>query len=253
MESKKRLAIAAAVILLIVGAMFTSFGRGLFALNTPQVVLPDPGSAAGNPSDSSAPAGSGYQRVEVTPQTVQEVIATLARPDSYCRELTVETFWGEDGASSSPVQVWVDGGWSHSRQVLPSGVVRHDLTGEDTLYYWYEGSPAYETAPAGSQDLAQRLPTYETVLELPAGDIRSAGYDASDGLPCILVEVALDAPERLERYWIGVDSGLLVRAETEQEGRVVYRVTASGELQSPCPAGLWFQLPNGTALHSVAQ
>jgi len=252
-EPKNRLVIVVAMIALIAGALFTSFGRSLFALNTPSIVLPDPGSLQGNQPGGSAPSEGGYQKVEVTPWTVQEVVATLARPDSYYRELTVETFWGEDGSAATPVQVWVDGDWSHSRQVLPSGLIRHDLTGEDTLWYWYDGSQEYETAPAGplASDLAQRLPTYETVLELSPDDITSAGYEMFNTLPCILVEVALESPGRLERYWIGVDSGLLIRAETEQEGQVTYRVTANGNLQSPCPAGAHFQLPDGTQLHAV--
>ena len=40
MEPKNRLLIAIAVIVLIAAAMFTSFGRSLFALNTPSVELP---------------------------------------------------------------------------------------------------------------------------------------------------------------------------------------------------------------------
>ncbi len=252
MEPKNRIYITAAVILLIVAAMFTSFGRNLFALNTPSVVLPDASAAAGGQPGGEVPSKGGFQRVEVTPGTVQGVIATLARPDSYYRELTVETFWGEDGSSSVPVQVWVDGGWSHSRQTLPSGAVRHDLTGEDTLYYWYDGSRDYQTAPAGPSDadLSQRVPTYEAVLELSPGDILSAGYELLGTSPCILVEVSLEEPERLERYWVSVDSGLLVRAEMEQDGQVVYRAAADGQMQSPCPAGVSFQLPDGTVLHA---
>jgi len=254
MESKNRMLIALAVIVLIVGAIFASFGWGLFALRTPSVTLPEAGSGSGDLPGGASASGEGYQMVEVTPKTVQGVIATLARPESYYRELTVETFW-EEGSSSLPVQVWVDGGWSHSRQVLPSGAVRHDLTGEDALYYWYDGSREYATAPAGPQssDLAQRVPTYETVLELPPGSITAAGYELFSALPCIRVEVSLEEPERLERYWIGVDSGLLVCAETEQEGQVTYRVTANGDLQSPCPAGAHFQLPDGEELHAAAQ
>jgi len=253
-EPKNRTYITAAVILLIVAAMFTSFGRNLFALNTPSVTLPAASAASGSQPGGEEPSGGGYQKVEVTPKTVQGVIATLSRPDSYYRELTVETFWGEDGASSTPVQAWVDGGWSHCRQVLPSGAVRHDLTGEGTLYYWYDGSRSYETAPAGPQgaDLSQRVPTYETVLELSPGDIVSAGYDLFGTLPCILAEVSLSEPDRTERYWVSVDSGLLVCAEMEQDGQVVYRVTADGEMQSPCPAGVSFQLPDGTQLHTAA-
>lgn len=111
--------------------MLASFGRVLFAADTPKVILP---SSSAGPGDISGSGGQeqDYQRVEVTTQTVTGVVATLARPASYYRTLTAETFW-EGGSSSVQVQVWADGGWSHSRQTLPSGAVRHDLTGEDTL------------------------------------------------------------------------------------------------------------------------
>ena len=77
----------------------------------------------------------------------------------------------------------MDGGWSHTRQVLPSGLIRHDLISEDTVYYWYEGSSDYLTAPAGggSADLAQHIPTYETVLDADPEQITGTGYDDSRG------------------------------------------------------------------------
>ena len=140
MDSKKRLAIALAITCLIVVAIFASFGRSLFFVQIPSITLADvDGAGSSSSGGSGGQEGDQYWQVAVTPETVQSVVATLARPDSYYRELTVETFWAE-GASSTQVQVWVDGGWSHSRQALPSGVIRHDLVGDGTLYYWYEGS-----------------------------------------------------------------------------------------------------------------
>lgn len=254
MEPKNRLLIAFAVIILIVGAMFTSFGRSLLTLNTPSVVLPGPSSPGDGPSGpGSQPAPSPYERVEVTPDTVQGVISTLKRSDSYSRELTVETLW-PGGASASSVQVWTDGSWSHSRRILPSGVIRHDLVGGDDLYYWYEGGSAYLTAPADelSSDLSQRIPTYETVLALEPSSITDAGYELRGELPCIYVEVAHGRLDGLERYWISVDSGLLVSAELEQEGQLVYRMTAYSPLTIPCPPSASFALPDGTSLHTVS-
>ena len=139
MEQKKRLVIVAAIVLLMAAAMLASFGRVLFAADTPKVILP---SSSAGPGDVSGTGGveQDYQRVEVTTQTVTGVVATLARPASYYRELTAETFW-DGGSSAVQVQVWTDGGWSHSRQTLPSGVVRHDLTGDGTLYYWPSAPP----------------------------------------------------------------------------------------------------------------
>ena len=249
MGPKNRLAIVVAIVVLIVGAMFTSFGRNLFALNTPEIALPD--SCA-----DSQPQGEGsqtYQMVEVTPQTVSDVVATLSRPSSYYRELSIDLLWAE-GSVSTQVQVWSDRGWSHSRQVLPSGAIRHDLAGEDTLYYWYDGSRQYETAPADERtaDLAQHIPTYETVIGLDPDEITDAGYETRGDLPCIFVEVRHRDPDLIHRYWVSVDSGLLVSAETLEEGRTVYRMTAYSPVQSPCPSDGEFALPDGTVLHSVS-
>lgn len=253
MEQKNRLLIVVAVTVLIMGAMFTSFGRSLFALNTPEVVLPDPDQIASESvSGSTQDSPDHYQRVEVTPKTVQNVIATLSRPESYHREISVEMFWS-GGSSSIPIQVWHDDGWTHTRMVLSSGVIRHDLSGEDTLYYWYDGSRQYESSPAEewSADLSQRIPTYETVLELDPDQIIGAGYGFLEGLPCILVEVCREGPDRLERYWIGLDSGLLISAELQEGDAVVYRMTGISAITA-CPASASFSLPDGTVLHALS-
>ena len=52
MDQKNRLIIAIAVTLLIVAAMFTSFGRSLFSMRTEHIQLPEPGA-----SSSSQEAG----------------------------------------------------------------------------------------------------------------------------------------------------------------------------------------------------
>ena len=217
MDQKNRLIIAIAVTLLIVAAMFTSFGRSLFSMRTEHIQLPEPGaSSSSQEGGGSSQSAELFQRVEVTPQTVQSVIRTLERSTSYYWELTVETFW-TGGSSATSVQTWVDGGWSHTRQVLPSGLIRHDLISEDTVYYWYEGSSDYLTAPAegGSADLAQHIPTYETVLDADPEQITGTGYDDSrGGIPCIYVEVSAPGGERVDRYWISVESGLLISSET---------------------------------------
>ena len=249
MEQKNRLVIVVAIVALIVGAIIASFGRVLFAANTPEVILP---SSSAGPGNISGTGQQDYQRVAVTTQTVTGVVATLARPASYYRELTVETFW-TGGSSTTQVQVWADGSWSHSVQTLPSGAVRHDLTGGDTVYYWYDGAQEYASAPADrkSSDLAQHIPTYETVLELEPDEITAAGYELRGDLPCILVEVRRSGSDILQRFWIGVNNGLLVSAESEQDGQLIYRMTAYSPVQSPCPASGSFVLPDRTVLHTV--
>lgn len=254
MEPKKRLMIVIAVTFLILGAILASFGRSVLSLNPPPVVLPST-----NPSGSSTssdelpfPEDAPYQRVEVTPATVQSVISTLSRMDSFYRELTVETFWGEH-SSVTQVRNWTDGGWSHSRSVLPSGVIRHDLVGNSNLYYWYEGSSRYLSASADdfTADLTQRIPTYETVLNQDPAAITEAGYDLRDEFPCIYAATENKELDLVTRFWVSIDSGLLISAEQEQNGHLVYRMTSYGSVQYPCPSNVSFSLPDGTVLHEV--
>lgn len=256
MEDKNRLALVAAITVVMIVAMFTSFGRSLFTTDIPQVVLPSPDSSPS--ADSNVPVDSvsnPIQRVEVTPETVQNVIASLSRSTSYYRECTIESFWGESDSTLTMVQVWVDGAWSHSSQTMPSGLIRHDLVGSDSVYYWYEGESTWLTAPAnaGSADLAQHLPTYETVLDLPTDAITAAGYEEKGDLPCIYVEVDSPAAGYQERYWISVDSGLLAAAETTQDGILVYRMSALSPTQALTGSDKnIFALPDGTVLHALS-
>lgn len=252
MDSKNRLFIAIAITCLIVVAMFASFGRSLFLINIPSVSLAqvDKSSTEEN-GNSTQEQSDQFWQVDVTPETVQSIVASLARPESYYRELTVETLWN-GGSHSTSVQFWQDQGWAHTRQILPSGAVRHDLTGQDTTYYWYEGSESYRVFPADeySADLTQHIPTYEDVLNLDMESITQTGYERRDVWPCVYLQVQVtDAV--VERYWISTDTGLLVSAEREQSGQLVYRMTAYTQVQTPCPATASFALPDGTALHTV--
>ena len=250
MEQKNRLYFTVAIVLLILAALLISFGRILFHMDTPSVILPSVSVSQPGDSSGTGESLSSNQTVSVTPRTVQSVIATLRRTDSYYRELSVEEFW-HTGAASTGVQIWVDGGWSHSFRDLPNGAGRHDLVGESEAYYWYNGSTRYETLPADelSADLAQRLPTYETVLELDPDTITAAGYELKNDLPCIYVESVDENSDITRSYWVSVDNGLLSCAELRRSGEVVYRMT-SAAIQSPCPAGAAFKLPDGTVLHT---
>ena len=252
MDPKNRLVIAIAITCLIVAAIFASFGRSLFFVQIPSITLADVNEGGDASGSSGVQDGDQYWQVAVTPETVQSIVATLSRPDSYYRELTVETLWS-GGSYASPVQYWEDGGWAHTRQVLASGAVRHDLTGPETAYYWYEGSTAWGTFPADerSSDLAQHIPTYETVLELDPESITGAGYELRGSLPCVYVEVQEESGA-LERYWVSTDSGLLISAERELNGALVYRMTAYSQIQAPCPATASFALPDGQVLHTPA-
>lgn len=248
MEQKNRQLIALSIIALIMVALFTSFGRSLFATDTPSVTLPVPGQTEDSSSASGTdPGNQRHPRVAVTVETVQSVIAALQRTDSYYRELTVELFW-TGGSSSTTVYVWQEGDWTKTQRTLPSGLVRYDLVGPELSYYWYGSERSWLSAPVDndSADLAQQIPTYETVLALDPSAILSAGYEDREQTPCIFVEAEGALPGYLQRFWISTDSGLLVAAETEQTGTLGYRLSAWSAIQTPCPSGAVFALPDGT-------
>ena len=138
MDAKNRLLIAVAITCLIVTALFASFGRNLFFIQFPSVSLAEIDDSSSSHTTSPEQEQELW-RIDVTTDTVQSILATLNRPESYYRELSVETLW-DGGSSTIYVQHWVDQDYSHIRQVLPSGVVRHDLSDLTTNYFWYEGN-----------------------------------------------------------------------------------------------------------------
>ena len=254
MERKKRNLMVVLIAAVIVVAMLSSFGLRLFVPDTAKIVLPTPAASAAPGGDPGA--DSGVVLVDVTPETVQAVIGeTLTRPESYLRTVTIEDFWGEGESGVTTAQVWVDGGWTMTEASLPGGAVRHTIVGDGRFWLWYSGDRTPVTGPADSRsaDLeGQRIPTYEDVLDLETADIAAAGYEERGGLACIYVETAPDALGSVERYWVSVDSGLLVSAETAQDGVLTYRMTAYA-VERPAPAGTDFALPDGTVLHTVGE
>lgn len=243
---------AVVIILVVLAAVLYSFLHNLFG-PTPHLDLPDPDATQSVDPVAASSGQPGGIVVEVTPQTVQSLIASLNRYESYRRTVDVEYFSAGQSVGAVTAQVWADGGWLRTSAALSSGVVEHIIVGDGALWLWYEGGPAgakVYSGPAADKaaDLSQRLPTYEDVLALDRQDITAAAYEERDGQPCVYVE-AKTSMNYTERYWISVDSGLLVASETEQDGDVVYAMS-SRDVVSPLDqrTGL-FTLPDGTVLY----
>ena len=249
MEDKKRTIMAVVIIAVVLVAVLYSFFLNLFA-PVHELVLPDPDASQSLDPVAQDSGQSGGIVVEVTPQTVQSLIASLERYESYRRTVTVEYFSGGQSVGTVSAQVWVDGGWTRTSATLSSGAVENAVVGDGTLWLWYDNGPRAYSGPAGEKaaDLGQRLPTYEDVLALDKADITAAGYEERDGQPCVYVE-SNGALDSVERWWVSVNSGLLVAAETEKGGEVVYAMT-SRDVVSPLDQtrGI-FALPDGTALY----
>lgn len=204
-------------------------------------------------SGENAPAGSALTVVEITPDTVQAAIASLSRPESYGRNMTVEYFW-TGGSGKHELVTIVRGPWTRIERTLPDGRVRISVTDGETTYIWYGHGTEVYSAPAGefSADVEQSIPTYEDILDLPAEDILLADYRTLDTLSCIYVETAADPAGYVLRYWVSVDSGLLVQAEKLLGETPVYRMTSLYVDQTEYDASR-FTLPDGTPLLDPAE
>ncbi len=246
MERNNRTILVILIAVVIVVAVFSSFGLPLFAAPTPTITLPTP-----VPAGTEEPGGEerpGSVRVEVTPGTVQSVIAVMSRLESYTRTVTTTL----EGVSAT-AQVWVDEGWTRADMELPGHLSVHTIVGDGELWRWYGSSHAVTSWPADSSSVdveGQRIPTYEDVLELETETITAAGYEEKNGEACIYVEVLVQELDQVERYWVSADNGLLTAAETVAGGELVYSMTA-GAPESPAPASASFTLPDGTVLHTV--
>ena len=64
---------------------------------------------------------------------------------------------------------------------------------------------------------------------------------------CIYVETAADAYGYVLRYWVSVDTGLLVAAEKQLDGETVYRMWETSSELDPI-IETEFTLPDGTDL-----
>lgn len=232
-------------------ALFSAFSVNLFH-KTPEVVLP---SLTPLPSDvPDGPSGAGnYQRVEVTPQTVQQVVATLERPESYARTITAETLGAGGQFGVTQATVTVDGGWTQTALTLPDHRTQHSLIGGGRRYVWYGAERTWREYDAAehSADLSQRLPTYEDVLTADKADIVHAEYALSEQLPCIYIAVLEPSTGYVESYWVSVDTGLLVHAESSKDGEVFYRMSGY-TVETPATPGQSFALPDGTVMHTTA-
>lgn len=229
-------------------ALFTSFGRHLFYVSTPSVVLP---SLSTTPEDPFFQGEEGdLFRVEVNPKTVQAVIASLAPTESYYRSLTTTLFWEDGNSAQTSSEVWANGSLTHVKKTLPSGLIRHDILQHDWVYYWYEGASTYLTTPGEAylQDLAQFIPSYQSVLELDPSLITHASYETKENLPCIFVSASVPPLFYQQNYWVSAETGLLLAAEIFQEDRLIYAMEGYAPASSLGADPANFTLPTGETL-----
>lgn len=225
-------------VLIAAGVLFTL----LFAGNIrdhPEIVLPDIPPVS--PSHEGTGDGSGSEPVEVNSDTVQAVVATLKRPDSYSRVLHVQSMWGNESAEYD-ISMWVKGPclrlsvtsekWDEEKNILMDD-------GRVTIWYGTDTGSRY-TVPRNELeqdtilgDELGMIPTYESILKLDAGDIIDAGYVDFNGQR-IMAAAKDSALGYMWYYYVSTDTGLLEAAEVWDGDTPVYRmISEPAELNAP--------------------
>ena len=193
-------------------------------------------------------------RIEVTRETIQANVSMLSRPDTYSRDVVIETFW-EGGQAEYSISINVTDGITSLRILPPVGAEKRIIIAEDTLYIWYRGDKtpfigAVDSSGDGyrTADEWQMLVTYEEILEFDKKDIVDAGYAEYGDDYCIYAEYRSPLLGYTKKYYVSIDIGLVIGAEEYDEtGAVVYTMK-SGECIIGEADPTAFTLPDGTVL-----
>ena len=246
MEKRKLDRVTLGFIVLVVIVLVLMFSNSL--RRSSRIILPEEGSSAEQTEENTASGDDALTVIAVTPETVQTAIETLHRPDQYSRTIRVEQVWS-GGSGSFETTVTVSGRWTRTDRTLADCQTRHTITDGEITYIWYDSESAVYSGPAGeiTPDDEQAIPTYETILYLPVEDIAAADYRSVSGVNCIYVETAQDPDGYTQRYWVSVESGLLVASERLLEGETIYRM-ASLTADLSTPSADRFILSDGTVL-----
>lgn len=257
MDPKKRMMLVIAIAITIIAGVIASFGIPIF-FQTSNIALPemsDNSQSEEQGGDPSSVEVGNFVPINVTTETVQEVIATLHRNNCYYREVTVELFTGSDAnlqGSTSTILIWNDGDYSKIATMSYDGSMKYSLMAEGKKYTWYGSERKWSTSNDDDIDLEQNLPTYEDVLTLDPKNIMRADYETKLGINCVFVECFIQELGYLERYWVSTESGLLIASETvkKESDSLIYRMSENRitSLESDSTA---FTLPDGTVLHRV--
>ena len=215
------------------------------------ILLPDTALAQERPNGTS-PEQDTPGIVVVTPETIQAVVSTLGRPETYSRVITIMSFW-DGGNAEYIVDVSVSSGVTSLRTTPPAGIEKRIIVTQDNLYIWHYGDDYPFVGRPGAvgdgyrtSDEWQMLVTFEDVLNLDINDIIDAGYTVYSGEDCVFVVYNSPLLGYRREYFISLEHGLVIGArEYDERGELVYSMTAGGITIGEVDPAI-FTLPDGT-------
>jgi len=251
MSVKRILGITTFGILFIVAVISVMLLISYFKPEGRTVKLPDTNVVTGNPVEVEPDA---LNRVEITPETVQAVISTLSRPESYSRDLLIESFW-DGGQVAFSIATAVHGGVTSLRVSPEVGNEKRIIVTPVNLYIWYSddkvpfiGGPGLTGDGYRTADEYQMLASYENILDLSIEDLIDAGYTEYEGEDCIYIEHLTKELGYTAMYYVSIRLGLIIGAEEfDEAGMLIYRMRAGECRFGGFDPGM-FTLPDGAVL-----
>ena len=251
MSTKRVLGITIFGAILIIAAISVMLLSSFVGRDSDPVRLPVASAPTDGPNGEEPDA---LDRVEINRDTIQAVVSTLSRPESFSREVTIEIFW-EGGQALNEISVSVRGDMTSIRILPAIGPERRIIVTPEKEYIWYEGdkNPFIRNVDSSGNgyraaDEYQMLLTFEDILMLNSTDISDAGYIEIDGEVSVYAVYYSRALGHLRVYYISLELGLIIAAvEHDKNGALIYRMTAHETIVGNVDLTA-FILPDGTDL-----
>ena len=229
----------AALVLAVVVAALLPGGSG--------IVLPE---GSGTARDViTEQTGYSLTGADITKENVQQVIASLARPEAYVASVTNTLYWNGAWKEIQARQYVRDGVSLTAYSDAEGNTERFQAVSGDRYSAWRRGSTAQYSGSTGtvSADDIGMIPTYETVVNADPANITEDGLRTVSGVSCIFVTVSDPATNYQLTYWVSTVSGLLIQADYTRGGELIRSVVIDDIQQKIPPASLYL-LPDGTSL-----
>lgn len=226
-------------IILAIGALFAI---RLTRESGSEIAIPIPADSA---SDSAEEIPADIDMLYVSEENVQKVIATLARPSAYSRDIMIESFW-DGGSNVYNSSVSVRGGVTALRTFF-GGTAKFIVITDEYTYIWYAGDSEpvrMKNSDGAPDDEYQMIITYEDILELDRSEIQSAGFINDANGPGIFVKYISSPLGYVTEVYISIELGIITGAEQYDGDTLIYRMS-TGVCSLEIPGDTGFILPNG--------
>lgn len=244
------LAIVFTVVVAAAGILVNTFLLGGSGYQAGNIVLPQQGDLDIDFSDDLRTHNQNVlKEVTVDRENVIDVIQTLFRPQEYSYKAEAAVI-SDEGRRTLSTSGYIS--FNHAKIILAfegDAPAQHTVLTEDRVFIWAEGSQVYYEGSRGefSSDDIGMIPTYEDIVKLDNFTVIEGSFLIDeDGQSLIFAKVLNANTGMVEKYYVSVENGLLIRSETEQDEKTVYQMHIT-ELELKSPDGSNYMLPSGVS------